>query len=132
MNVYFAHDEKSDVPLKVRTDKANRLGADFYVSLQADAFNGVMGDHGGITTFLYPSAPAKTRQIAKVFQRNLIAATGLRDRGVKDKGLARSARNAHGRHSNRAWFYGFAYGLTETEGHRLSEAMRRQKRSVGR
>ncbi|AYA77330.1 N-acetylmuramoyl-L-alanine amidase [Bacillus sp. Y1] len=83
VNVLFAHEPSRDVPLVERTNKANAQKADLFVSLHADALNGVMGDHGGITTFVYKTNPTKSRMLADVIQRNVIAATGLRNRGVK-------------------------------------------------
>lgn len=83
VTVYFAHDDKRDVPLKERTDKANALKVDVYVSIHANAFNGKMGSHGGIDTFVYKTKPKEAVELANVIQRNLIAATGLRNRGVK-------------------------------------------------
>jgi N-acetylmuramoyl-L-alanine amidase len=79
VQVIFTHEPSRDVPLKERTDIANALKADLFVSLHADALRGVMGDHGGITTFVY----SKPTMLAETLQRNLIAATGLRNRGVK-------------------------------------------------
>ncbi|MBT2682668.1 N-acetylmuramoyl-L-alanine amidase [Bacillus sp. ISL-37] len=83
VTVYFAHDDSRDVPLKERTDKANKLGVDVYVSIHANAFNGKMGSHGGIDTFIYKTSPKEAKALADVIQRNLISATGLRNRGVK-------------------------------------------------
>lgn len=83
VTVYFAHDDKRDVPLKERTDLANKLGADLFVSIHANANTGKMGDWGGIDTFIYKTNPADARKVAEVIQRNLISATGLRNRGVK-------------------------------------------------
>jgi N-acetylmuramoyl-L-alanine amidase len=83
VTVYFAHDDKRDVPLKERTDKANGLKVDLYVSIHANANRGVMEDHGGIDTFVYKTKPKQAVELANVIQRNLIAATGLRNRGVK-------------------------------------------------
>jgi N-acetylmuramoyl-L-alanine amidase len=83
VTVYFAHDHKRDVPLKERTDRANALKVDLYFSIHANANTGKMGAWGGIDTFIYTTNPAGARKLAEVVQRNLIAATGLRDRGVK-------------------------------------------------
>lgn len=83
VTVYFAHDDKRDMPLKERTDKANKIFVDLFVSIHANANTGVMGAWGGIDTFIYKTNPVGARKLAEVIQRNLIAATGLRNRGVK-------------------------------------------------
>lgn len=83
VTVYFAHDDKRDVPLSERTNKANKLCVDVYVSLHANAAAGRMGSHGGIETFAHSSKPKEACEIAKAMQTALIKATGLRDRGVK-------------------------------------------------
>lgn len=83
VGVYFTHDDGRDVPLKERTDRANRLGVDVFVSLHANALAGRMGDHGGIETFAHTSKPAEAVKLAQAIQSALIKATGLRNRGVK-------------------------------------------------
>lgn len=83
VTVYIAHSDTRDVPLKERTDKANAIKADLFVSIHANANTGKMGAWGGIDTFIYKTNPADARKIAEVIQRNLIVATGLRNRGVK-------------------------------------------------
>jgi N-acetylmuramoyl-L-alanine amidase len=80
--VKFTHSDSRDVPLTERTNLANAWGADLFVSLHANAYQGVMGAHGGIDTFVFGTA-GHSYKIAQIVQRNLIAATGLRDRGVK-------------------------------------------------
>jgi N-acetylmuramoyl-L-alanine amidase len=83
VTVVFAHESGRDVPLAERTKNANAQKVDVYVSLHADALNGVMGSHGGTTTFVYKTNPTQARKLAEVIQRNLIAVNGLRNRGVK-------------------------------------------------
>lgn len=82
VTVKFTHDDKRDVPLIERTNMANAWGADLLVSIHANAYQGVMGGHGGIDTFVYGTV-GHSYKIAQIVQRNLIAATGLRNRGVK-------------------------------------------------
>ncbi|MCO0597359.1 N-acetylmuramoyl-L-alanine amidase [Peribacillus butanolivorans] len=83
VTVIFTHADGTDVPLKDRTNKANKAGADVFISLHANANTGKMGDWGGIDTFVYKTNPKASRALADVVQRNLIEATGLRNRGVK-------------------------------------------------
>jgi N-acetylmuramoyl-L-alanine amidase len=84
VTVYFAHSDQEDVPLQVRTDKANSLNVDVFVTIHANAFgSGGWNNVGGIETFVHPSRPPVAYQLAQKIQRNLTAATGLADRGVK-------------------------------------------------
>lgn len=83
VEVRFAHSDSRDVPLTERTNAANAWGADLYFSIHANANTGKMGDWGGIDTFVYVTRPAEATRLANAVQSNLIAATKLRDRGVK-------------------------------------------------
>lgn len=84
--VYFAHDPsgKVDVPLVTRTDRANELKVDAYVSIHANAFGaGGWNDATGIETFVYPTKPKEAYELAIKIQTNLLRASGLQNRGVK-------------------------------------------------
>lgn len=84
VTVYFAHSDERDVPSSERTDLANRLNADCFVSIHANAYGtGDWNSVGGIETYVYPSRPQEALELAQKIQRNLIHLTGLRDRGVK-------------------------------------------------
>ncbi|WP_409290339.1 N-acetylmuramoyl-L-alanine amidase [Peribacillus sp. SCS-37] len=85
VTVYFAHSDKNDVPLIQRTDFANSLAVDVYVSIHANAFgNGSdWTEAEGIETFVHPSRPAEALELAQKVQALLAAKTGLSDRGVK-------------------------------------------------
>lgn len=83
VTVYFAHSDSRDVPLQERTDSANRLNVDAYVSIHANAYGQGWNDVGGIETYVYPSRPQEALQLAQKIQRNMVQKTGLRDRGVK-------------------------------------------------
>jgi N-acetylmuramoyl-L-alanine amidase len=82
VEILFTHSDARDVPLVARTDTANSWGADVFISLHANASTGIMGDWGGIDTFVY-GVTGVSYKLAQVVQRNLIEATGLRNRGVK-------------------------------------------------
>ncbi len=82
VEVLFTFSDSQDVPLRTRTDQANKWGADVFVSIHANALAGKMGNHGGIETLVY-STVGESLKLARVVQRHLIAATALRDRGVK-------------------------------------------------
>lgn len=80
---------KVDVPLKVRTDKANAQKAHLYVSLHHNANTGFWGDWGGVETYVFDGNPknSKAEQLAHCIQPRLVRAMGLRDRGVRRKNL---------------------------------------------
>ncbi|MDQ0174361.1 N-acetylmuramoyl-L-alanine amidase [Bacillus chungangensis] len=83
--VEITHDPSGirDIPLKERTDKANRWGADAFVSIHANAVGSAWSNANGIETYVYTSKPAGAVALATKVQAALIASTGLRDRGVK-------------------------------------------------
>jgi N-acetylmuramoyl-L-alanine amidase len=83
VSVIFTHEAGRDVSLNERTDKANQIKADVFISLHANAFRGVMGDHTGIETYVHSSNPKESRQLAERIQSALASATGLANRGVK-------------------------------------------------
>jgi len=84
VEILMTHDDRRDVPLKERTDKANAWKADLFVSIHANA----AGDGGwnsaqGIETYVYTTRPAAAVKLAEVVQRNLVQTTGRPNRGVK-------------------------------------------------
>lgn len=84
--VYFAHDPSGnvDIPLITRTNRANELNVDAFVSIHANAF-GPGGWHSasGIETFVYTTKPKNAYELAIKIQTNLLRASGLPNRGVK-------------------------------------------------
>jgi len=66
------------------TNQANAFKPDYFVSIHADSF--ATPDAHGITTFAL-SPGGKGQNIAQAIQNDLVAATGLTDRGVKFEGL---------------------------------------------
>ena len=83
VTVYFAHSDSRDVPLQERTNAANRLNVDTYVSIHANAYGTTWNDANGIETYVYTTNHQETYQLAQKVQSNLVALTGLRNRGVK-------------------------------------------------
>jgi N-acetylmuramoyl-L-alanine amidase len=81
--VYFAHSDDRDVPLQERTDEANRLNLDAYVSIHGNAYGTTWNDANGIETYVYPTKPKEAYELAQKIQKHLIQLTGLKDRGVK-------------------------------------------------
>ncbi len=83
-----------DVPLQARTDSANLWEADILVSIHANAYGSGWNDSNGIETYVYTAPSDASVRLAEVVQRALVAATGLRNRGVKrgDLHMVRAAR----------------------------------------
>ncbi|MCG3089116.1 N-acetylmuramoyl-L-alanine amidase [Sporosarcina cyprini] len=79
---------KTDIPLKTRTDNANMWGADALVSFHHNADKGRWGIHGGVETYVQErTASQASKDIAAIIQPRIVAAMGLRNRGVKSKNL---------------------------------------------
>lgn len=72
-----------DVPLPERTDRANKWGADLFVSIHANAAGNGWSAAEGIETFVYTTWPAPAVALANAVQRHLVRITGRSDRGVK-------------------------------------------------
>lgn len=81
---------KIDTALKTRTDKANKWGANFYLSIHHNA--GVLGGKGGgVVAYTYTKVDSVTAAWQKELYDAIIAATGLK--GNRSKPLA--AANLH-------------------------------------
>lgn len=85
VQVLFAHDPTGqvDIPLKSRIDYANKVGADVYVSIHANAYGNGWNSAKGIETFVYTTNPPIARSLANLVQKKLVEKTGLYNRGVK-------------------------------------------------
>lgn len=81
--VFFSHQSGKDVPLHERTQLANRLKADLFVSIHANAFGSAFNSANGIETFTFTKPLAASVKLAQVIQQSLILSTGRKDRGVK-------------------------------------------------
>src|SRR5690625_491547 len=88
VSVYRTDDEsgKRDVPLHERTNKANKAGADFYISFHHNAFQSKWGYHTGVETYYYRNSTVG-KNIAEKVQKALVEAYGLKDRGIKTANL---------------------------------------------
>jgi len=73
--------EDTDVPLITRTNRANSAKADFYISIHANALNGIWGNQQGVSTYHYPTS-SKGKAAAATIHKYLIQGTTQKDRGV--------------------------------------------------
>lgn len=85
VSVFFTHSDKQDIPLKIRTEQANTMNADCFISIHANAYGDgtTWNSANGVETFIHPVANAETVGLAELIQKNLYISTGLRNRGVK-------------------------------------------------
>ena len=71
---------KTDVPLKTRTDKANKDKVDLYISFHHNANTGKWGDWTGTETHVYQTKPKEAVKLAQIVQPKMAKAYGLKDR----------------------------------------------------
>ena len=96
VEIEFVYSPNTDTPLIQRTNAANKVYAKhikdikagktkvIYLSVHANAFgSGGWNSASGIETFVYKSKPAEAYKLAQDVQREMIKATGRKDRGVK-------------------------------------------------
>ena len=76
--------ENNDVPLSVRAKRANHANSDLHISVHANAAGTGWNNANGIETFVCDMGDKKTVQAAKYIQKEMVQATGLHDRGVKE------------------------------------------------
>ncbi|WP_194841052.1 N-acetylmuramoyl-L-alanine amidase family protein [Sporosarcina cascadiensis] len=88
LNVRYVHENSRDVPLSERTAAANRMKADAYVSIHANAHTSGWSEAQGIETYIYPAASKSSAILANLVQQSLIAACKRLDRGVKKANFA--------------------------------------------
>ena len=78
--VIMTRDRDTDVGLTARTDLANNLGADLFISIHNDS-NGVTNSASGTSTY-YHMQDASSRALATCVQEAVMNVTGLPSRGV--------------------------------------------------
>ena len=71
--------------LKARTDLANEVGVDLFVSIHSNALGSPAGT--GTETFHYYYSSEASRRMAREIQTELVRELGLTDRGVKEAGF---------------------------------------------
>lgn len=86
--VIFSHHPEVDVPLHERTQLANRLKADLFISIHANAAGSGFNGASGIETFTYSHPQKASEQLAEAVQLALCLAVKRPDRGVKKADFA--------------------------------------------
>ncbi len=76
--------ENNDVPLSVRATRANHANSDLHISVHANAFGNSWNNANGIETFVCSMKDKNTLQAAKSIQNEMVKATGLHGRSVKE------------------------------------------------
>ena len=71
----------ADTPLKTRVDLADKAKADFYISVHANALNGIWGPQEGLGVYHYPGSK-RSQPAAIIIHRFLAKGTKQKDRGI--------------------------------------------------
>jgi N-acetylmuramoyl-L-alanine amidase len=79
-NVVLTRQDNRTLDLEPRVQLAERVNADMFVSIHANAISMTRPDVNGVETYYYYSSG---REVAEFIQDSLLQATGMRDRGVK-------------------------------------------------
>lgn len=74
---------KRDVPLKERTDKANREKCAILISVHHNAFLGKWGGHTGTETYTYDGHWRNAERLARLVHHRMLDCYCLYDRGLK-------------------------------------------------
>lgn len=83
--VYFTRTNDTAVSLADRCTISNLSDADLFVSVHLNSSTSATAS--GIETYVYRSASTTARKVADKVQKQLIEATGAKDRGVKESGF---------------------------------------------
>jgi len=81
IEAYMTRIGDEEVSLAKRAEKANNISADYFISIHCNAANSPTAH--GTETYHYPGS-VKGRALAQAVQQELVSATGLADRGVKE------------------------------------------------
>jgi N-acetylmuramoyl-L-alanine amidase len=81
VETFISYDDKRDVPLKERTDRANQLKVDVFISIHADAF--ANPEANGETVFIYTKTGQSTVNLANTINNYLKAEMSISNRGIK-------------------------------------------------
>lgn len=88
LSVFFAHNEQQDVSLVDRTNFANRIKVDAFISIHANAYGTNWNQANGIETYVYPTASKESTALASLVQNSLITACNRTNRGIKKANFA--------------------------------------------
>lgn len=88
IDVFCTHENGRDVPLSERASLANRLNADAFVSIHANAYGTGWNEANGIETYKYPQTGKQTTLLAELIHRSMLSACERKDRGVKTANFA--------------------------------------------
>lgn len=77
--------EINDTPLETRVKRANQSNADYYISIHVNAYGTSWNDANGFETLIFSGADSKTVEFAEHIHGKCITATGLRNRGIKER-----------------------------------------------
>lgn len=80
VTVRMSRDSDYFISLQGRTQFANRLGADLFVSIHANAIGGNRQDVNGLETYYYSSSG---RRLADTIHRNILRRVSVNNRGVR-------------------------------------------------
>ncbi|WP_439648888.1 N-acetylmuramoyl-L-alanine amidase family protein [Leptolyngbya ohadii] len=80
IEVLMTRTDDREIDLPPRVSLANRTRSDLFVSIHANALTMSRPDVNGAETYYFSD---RGRVLAQAIQSNMIAATGMRDRGVK-------------------------------------------------
>lgn len=81
-NVTVSSSDYRDVPLSERVERERNINSDLFLSVHANALNGVWGSQNGIES--YSNIGSTTGgKYCEIIQEGLLSATGLTDRGCK-------------------------------------------------
>lgn len=89
VSVIGVHDQtgKKDISLAERAKQVNKINPNLHLDIHANAFGNGWNEANGIETFVYKKSLKEAVKIAESVQKELVAATGLRNRGVKEGNL---------------------------------------------
>ena len=75
--------EITDTPLQTRVKRANKAKADAFICIHANAYDNKWNDANGIESWIYNKSGNKTMKLAEDIQKELIAITKRKNRGIK-------------------------------------------------
>ena len=75
--------EITDTPLQRIVKRANKAKADAFICIHANAYDNKWNDANGIESWIYNKSGNKTMKLAEDIQKELIAITKRKDRGIK-------------------------------------------------